>query len=240
MNKYYTDKENVQELYKAMNLTHKILLENNIIYYACGGTLLGVVRHKGGIIPWDDDIDVEVGYKDFNKLLSAKVKKEFKKHGYKLIKHSEIETLEPDEDFNWVKLRKIDKNSTSINIDFFPVKLINKNGRFRTKSSNTFVNKQWPSNYFYIEELLPLRETKFGSGKILIPNNPEPYLKRLYGNDWNKIGYITMDEEHYELDEKIKLPVTKFVPAKPFVKPTKDEIVKINKNDPRLLFINSL
>ena len=34
-----------------------------------------------------------------------------------------------------------------------------------------------------------------------------------------------------ELDEKIKLPVTKFVPAKPFVKPTKDEIVKIYEDE---------
>ena len=238
MNKYYTDKDKIKELYKAMNVIHKVLLENNIIYYACGGTLLGIVRHKGGIIPWDDDIDLEVGYKDFKKLLSSKVKKDFKEYGYKIKKHSEI--LEPGEDYNWLKLQKIDKNSTSINIDFFPVKLIKKNEKFRTKSSSIFVNDIWPSNYFYLEELLPLKETKFGSGKILIPNNPVPYLKRLYGDDWDKIGYITMDEEHYDLDEKIKLPVTKFVPAKPFVKPTKDEIIKIDKNDPRLLFICSL
>ena len=34
MNKFNTDKEIIKEHYKAMNVTHKILLENNIIYYA--------------------------------------------------------------------------------------------------------------------------------------------------------------------------------------------------------------
>ena len=239
MNKvFYTDKNIIKEAYKAMNATHKILIANNIIYYACGGTLLGIVRHKGGIIPWDDDIDVEVGYKDFEKLLSQKVKKEFKKYGYKLIKHSEVS--EKDKDYNWIKLQKIDKKSVSVNIDFFPVKLIYKNGQYRTKYSSEYINDVWPKSYFNMKELLPLKETKFGSGKILIPNNPLPYLKRLYGDDWDKIGYITMDEEHYDLDKPIKVPVVKFVSAKPFVKPTKEQIIKINKNDPKLLFIGSL
>ena len=238
MKKFNTDKEIIKEHYKAMNVTHKILLENNIIYYANGGTLLGAVRHKGGMIPWDDDIDIEIGYKDVDKLISTKVKKEFKKYGYKLIKH--VEDIKEGKTINWINLRKIDKKSVGINIDFFPVKLINEKGKFRTIFSDEFTNYLWPTNYFYLDELLPLRVVKFGAGKILIPNNPEPYLKRLYGDDWNKVGYVTMDEEHYVLDEPLKVPVTKFVSAKPFVKPTKEQIIKISKNDHRLLFITSL
>ena len=41
--------------------------ENGLRYYALGGTLLGAVRH-GGFIPWDDDVDVGMPRKDYERL----------------------------------------------------------------------------------------------------------------------------------------------------------------------------
>lgn len=47
--------------------------DNNLQYVAAYGTVLGAVRH-GGIIPWDDDIDVFMDRHNYNKFLSVRNK----------------------------------------------------------------------------------------------------------------------------------------------------------------------
>lgn len=94
----------------------------NIHYYIAYGTLLGALRH-GGFIPWDDDIDISLFRKDYEKLISyLKEKKEY----------SWLQVLDKDNDsyyYPFAKaidnrtLAKMEDNTTShgIWVDIFPL-----------------------------------------------------------------------------------------------------------------------
>ena len=66
-----------ETLKKLQTLELEILRDFNdlcdkydIDYFGCGGTAIGAVRH-GGFIPWDDDIDVGLLRKDYDKFMKV-------------------------------------------------------------------------------------------------------------------------------------------------------------------------
>ena len=73
-------KYSLKEQYEYMSKLNSILEQNNIKYVAVAGTSLGLIRH-GGIIPWDNDIDIGFVQKEWTKLFN--IKDELEKNGFK-------------------------------------------------------------------------------------------------------------------------------------------------------------
>lgn len=190
--------ELIRELYRMVFITSNILIRNNVWYSADGGTLLGAVRHHG-IIPWDNDADFMVLTSDYRKILA--LKPEFEKYGYRLVNGRE----------GWWKVKK---TGTKASLDLFPIYIRTQGREIITDYDIPLAD--WTKCHHKLTDLLPMKKYKFGKGHVLGPANPKPYLDKCYGKSWKTVGYMTQDfETHYELDEPIKVEVTKFVPAEP-------------------------
>ena len=94
-----------KEQLKAINLGmleffDRVCRENGIKYSLTGGTLLGAIRH-GGMIPWDDDVDVFLTRPEYEKLTSIFPDND----------QFELLTMKKDPTFNYVFGRVIDKRT---------------------------------------------------------------------------------------------------------------------------------
>jgi phosphorylcholine metabolism protein LicD len=80
-------KEIQRELKELFNVFNKIIRKYRLTYCLDSGTLLGAVRHHN-IIPWDDDIDVQMTKEDIAVL--RKNKDELNKLGYTISYNDKI------------------------------------------------------------------------------------------------------------------------------------------------------
>lgn len=118
----------------------RVCEENKLQYFLSSGTLLGAVRHKG-FIPWDDDIDISMTYRDFQRFLELGQKALGEKYF--------LQTSDTDESFQFGFARVRRNNSTMIRdwecegghhgvwIDIFP--LISVGGKMDVKLKKTLI-----------------------------------------------------------------------------------------------------
>ena len=92
----------------------ELCTENGLSYFGCGGTAIGAVRHHG-MIPWDDDIDVGLLRKDYEKFLRIARQKKWRRK-YKVVNAATMENY-PLMTTRWCKKGTKFKEDALKNID---------------------------------------------------------------------------------------------------------------------------
>lgn len=97
--------------------------ENNLTYYALGGTLLGAVRHKG-FIPWDDDIDIGMpreDYEKFKKIASNVLPENYKFLSEDTLNYKKAFSVIRDDSTKIIMNYSNEEQEESLWIDIFPL-----------------------------------------------------------------------------------------------------------------------
>jgi hypothetical protein len=177
-------KESIIELYQIMKDTHEVFNKCHVTYWAEGGTMLGAVRNQG-IIPWDDDNDIMVPKSEIKKILALRAT--FSHLGY-LIEEVFF-------GYRIVKTKRVDQKEAQPQVDIFVMK--EKNSSFfydrgdwgtRKVTDQATGETRIEPIHIHASEVFHTKEVPFGPIRVMIPNQPEPYLDHMF-KGWGKVAF---------------------------------------------------
>lgn len=202
----YLSPEDSYSLYKLFYEASQLLEKNGIVYWIIGGTFLGAVR-SGGIIKWDDDIDIMIPH-------------EYKDKLYKLYRDNDTLRIYNGNNFCDKILYRNNENNDRIFIDVFYASPNLLNGKIIFEHNSLLCIYTWPNEYYYLNDLFPLRKYKFGAYEVYGPNKYSEYMERKFSKNWNKEAVISHSHTK-ELKKKIvfMMKPEDYEPAKPFFFP---------------------
>ena len=196
-NKELSLKEIQQGSFEVLKEIKKICDENNIIYYLIYGTLLGAVRHKG-FIPWDDDIDIMMPRKDYERFVKYCIKHKKDLEPFQLIHYKTnknyIYPIARMSDSRYKIVDNIKDYGLGLFVDIYPFDGIDDN------------------DLEYIDEVYKIDQSEMIAGRIENIQQDESFFKNLYINHLKKVGVSSILKDldkkaqkySYEKSDKVK------------------------------------
>jgi len=209
----YLSPKDSYSLYKMFYEALQLLEKNGIVYWIIGGTFLGAVR-SGGIIKWDDDIDIMIPVEYKNKL-------------YKLFENNKTFYIYSS-NINKTHDKISYRNNKKLFIDVFYGKKTKINEKYRFEHNNNGCKKTWPNDYYYLDSLFPLKKYKFGAYEVYGPKKYSEFMERNFSKKWNTEAVIS-----HSHSKNLKKPIIftmkpeDYEPAKPFFVPNGNEKLDI-------------
>ena len=228
---YKINKNTIKRLYEMLSKVTSLFELKNIEYWVDGGTLLGAVRHSG-IIPWDDDLDISIQYKNRNKII--KLEKELNKLGFGLVESYfgfKIYYLDGDliKHNRWTEHKRIFKEKnpnirSRKDISKYASKTYKKKKEIEykkykypymdifftkiVKDKVVYLKNRWNNCFYFKKDLFPLKKYNFYNFKVDGPNKPKLYLYNCYKKNWNDIGIISYNHKLEKLIKPVKFKLS--------------------------------
>ena len=222
-------KENITPLRKLQLTELKILKEvvkiceeEKLTYFLMGGTFLGAVRHKG-FIPWDDDIDISMPRKDYDKFFEIAqsklpknlIFKNFKKGNEKSMYISRVEDNSVQiEDSSaikkrtrnaWIDIFPLDGVPNNIIIrQFYKINLLMKRMLLQYSQYSIIVNQDLPNRPVHEKILIKIGGLLNVEKHLDTQKRLEKLDKALRRYDYDKSKYVVNFMGAYKFNEMFK------------------------------------
>ena len=207
----FTSETIVKRIYSTARAMHDAFTSAGIHYWTSGGTTLGCVRH-GGLIPWDDDLDVCIHKNDLTLEKLTNAREILTKDGFDLVETPRI-------GYRVFHTSDSERIATDHCYPFCDVFIMEQSGCDTCHIADERGRTRWPSEEYTIADARAIEQKPFGDLVLNCPRNAESYLDRTYGAEWRVMGmthFINHVSKLYAKPVIFDLTEDLLQPAKPF------------------------